>query len=56
MEFIKNFRLMKGILIFLVIVICLLGVLEIGFCLVFGFGNFFIYNIDSKIGYFLILN
>ncbi|MDE5094988.1 MAG: SGNH/GDSL hydrolase family protein [Trichodesmium sp. St11_bin5] len=47
---------MKGILIFLAIVICLLGVLEIGLRLVFGFGNPLTYNIDSKIGYLLTPN
>ena len=47
---------MKAILIFSAIIICLLGILEIGLRLVVGFGNPLTYNTDSKIGYLLTPN
>ncbi|MCL2931216.1 MAG: SGNH/GDSL hydrolase family protein [Trichodesmium sp. MAG_R03] len=47
---------MKAILIFSTIIICLLGILEIGLRLVVGFGNPLTYNTDSKIGYLLTPN
>ena len=47
---------MKAILIFSAIIICLVGILEIGLRLVVGFGNPLTYNTDSKIGYLLTPN
>ncbi|MGD1806439.1 SGNH/GDSL hydrolase family protein [Dapis sp. BLCC M126] len=44
---------MKALFIVSVIIICLLGILEIGLRLVVGFGNPLIYNADSQIGYLL---
>ena len=47
---------MKAIFIFSAIIICLVGILEIGLRLVVGFGNPLTYNTDSKIGYLLTPN